>query len=157
MLHVSSVCFSEFLKYRFFFAPSQTDVDDHEYWEHHERRQGWPLQKKAKHNQYERHVLRMSYPCVESVHSEFVMLLRLVEHSPCRGKHQETSDDDDIAEDMQWIKVRVEFPPDQRVPEVSRLVTKKICLRKLVLQPSREQIDGQRKSVHFGKQGDDEG
>src|SRR5262249_20739568 len=56
---------------------------------------------------------------------------------------------------MEWIEVRVNFPSKQRVPQMSRVMGKRIESRIAPHQPARNEIDGQRKPIHLDEQRND--
>ena len=62
---------------------------------------------------------------------------------------------DEVARDVQWVEVRVALEPQERVPEVSHVVTERIDARELPRQPSGEDIDREWKSVHLDEQRDE--
>jgi hypothetical protein len=49
-----------------------------------------------------------------------------VEDAPRRGQDSKAADDDKVTEDVQGIEVRVTFPTQERVPQMSGLMREKI-------------------------------
>ena len=72
-----------------------------------------------------------------------------------RGRQKNKStENEDIAQNMQRIEVRIYFPAEQRVPQVSCIMRKWIEPTMTSNQPAGDEIDRQRKAVHFDKESD---
>src|SRR5262249_5351531 len=81
-----------------------------------------------------------------------MLALGLIEHTPGRRKHNESTTKQQGAEDVEKIPVRVALPAEQGPPEVSRIMRQEVQPRIAPAQPSCQQVDGQWEAIHLGKQ-----
>src|SRR6266540_1136394 len=84
-------------------------------------------------------------------------LLRAVEHAPCRCDQHEAGADEHETENVKRPEMRVGLPAEHHLEEMSGIVRKPIHVGIAALQPSREEIDGEREAVHLGEQRHQEG
>ena len=83
------------------------------------------------------------------------MLLRFIESPPSRGNQEEPDKNEREAQNMEWPGMRIRFPAEHRFQQMASVMGKPVDVWIMALQPSREEIDGKRKSVHLGKQRDE--
>src|SRR6266849_5099988 len=87
---------------------------------------------------------------------EGMRLLRLVERIPGSGKQSKASEDDNVAEQVERVQMRITFPAHKRFPEVPRVVREQVDTRERTAKPPGKQVDGQGEAVHLGKECHDE-
>lgn len=78
-------------------------------------------------------------------------LLSVVEGLPGRGNHEETGADEHEAEKMERPGMRIGLPAEHHLKKMAGVVGKPVDVRIIALQPSGDEIDCKRKSVHFRK------
>jgi hypothetical protein len=83
--------------------------------------------------------------------------LSLVEHPPGGGDQDEPAADQQEAEEMERPEMRIGTPAEHHLEQMARIVGEPIDVRVAALQPSRQQIDAERESVHLREQGHQEG
>src|SRR5579885_224551 len=120
--HVICVRGSELGEHLFLFPVSEPGIHDNQDWKHYERRNGRPLKEETKHDDHKGYVLRMPDCGVRPRRRELVSTLSGVQHLPRRGEQDVTRDDEDHAEKMQRVRVRISLPPEQGMPEVAGVV-----------------------------------
>src|SRR3974390_319322 len=81
--------------------------------------------------------------------------LRVIEDLPRRGDQEEPSADECEAEEMERTEVRLRLPSEHHFRQVARIVCEPVDGRVSALQPTGEEEDRQRKSVHLRKQCDE--
>src|SRR5215813_11454825 len=81
-----------------------------------------------------------------------MLALGLVEHSPGRREQHESTANQQGAEDVEGIPVRVALPAENGPPEVSRIMRQEVQPRIAPAQPSCQQVDSQWEAIHLGKQ-----
>src|SRR6266702_4125647 len=88
--------------------------------------------------------------------SESMRPLRLVEHVPGSSKQEKSSEDHHIAEQMERIQMRISLPTHKGFPEMTSVVREQVDTWKSTAKPSGQQVDGQRETIHHGKERHDE-
>ena len=116
----------------------QAHVHPHEDREHRERQDRRPLDQEPQHDQDEPRVVGVAHVRTGARGGQPVGLLGRVEHPPGGCQQDESSGDEDIAQQVQRVQVWVTPPPQQRFPEVSTVVRQKIDPGVAPLKPSRE-------------------
>jgi len=96
----------------------QPPVDEDQDWEHHQGRDGGPLQQEADHDEEEAVVLRVPDSRVRTGRREAVVLCGFVEHLPRGGDQPESAADERVAGQVERAQVRVAGPADQVIPQM---------------------------------------
>src|SRR6516162_8218692 len=87
---------------------------------------------------------------------EGMALLGIEEHAPGRGDQPETSADQHETQNMKRPKVQFPLPAEYHLEQMSGVVREPVDAGIPRLQPTREEIDAQRKAVHLREQRDQE-
>src|SRR5262249_30841243 len=85
---------------------------------------------------------------------QLATLLRVIEHAPSGRDQYEPSTDQHVAQDMEQPEMWVALPAEDHFEQVPGIVRKPINFRKPALQQARQEVDGEGKTIHFGKQRD---
>src|SRR6266496_1536913 len=150
--HIPSVFLAKLGQHFSLFATCKLHVHRHENRKHDESDDCRLLEKKTQHDEYEAIILRVANVSVRTCQSKGLRMLRIIEHFPSSREKNKSAEDQNIAQNVERIKVRVDLPTQKRVPQVSRIMGKRIKPRIPPHQPARNEIDGQRKSVHLNEQ-----
>jgi hypothetical protein len=86
-------------------------------------------------------VLWVAHPGVWAAHGEPPFALRRVEDSPGRGEKSGPSEDEEVAENMDGVRMRISLEAEKRVPEVSSIVREGVEPRKPAPQPTGEDVE----------------
>src|SRR5215217_1523015 len=78
--------------------------------------------------------------------------LRSIEDIPGSSEQDVPTSDEDIAQDVQRVEVRVTLPSQEYCWEVSVVVREQVNARVAAAEPSREQVDRQRETIHLGEE-----
>src|SRR3974377_667050 len=81
--------------------------------------------------------------------------LRVIEHLPCRRDQNETSADESKADEVERTEVRLRLPTEHHFQQVARVVREPVDTRVSALQPTGEEKNRQRKSIHLREQRDE--
>ena len=120
------VFFTEFGKDLAFLSTRKPNIHRHQDWKHGECNQSRPLKKKSNHDEDETDVLRMAHVGVRTRRRQPLGALRLVERLPCRREQNETAEDENVAEQMERIEMRVAPPAKDRVPQMAGVMRERI-------------------------------
>ena len=126
-------------------AVSESHIHGDEYRKHYKRWNRGPLQQEPHHNQYESDVLRVTHMRIWSRGCEFMLLLCFVEDAPGCRQQDESAKYQNVAQDMEEIKMRISLQPKQRVPQMTGIVSVQIQSGIAAAQPTRE-LSRKRKS-----------
>ena len=99
----------------------------------------------------------MPYPAIWTCSGKFSFFLGRMQHHPSAIDEVKACKNEQIGNQMNRVGMGIAFKAENCIPEMTTAMSKDICLRKLCLQPPGEKIDGQRKAVHFNKQGHNKG
>src|SRR6266508_5448358 len=100
-------------------APGEAHVHRHQDREHHQRRDGGPLQEEADHDGDEADVLRVAHAGVRPGRGQLARALRLVEHLPRGAEQDEAAEDQDVTRQVQHVPVWVAADAEDRLPELA--------------------------------------
>ena len=98
----------------------------HQDWKHGECNQSRPLEQKPKHDEDKTDVLRMAHIGVRSPRRQRMRALRLVKNFPRRREQDEAAEDENVAEQMERIEMRVALPSKDRVPQMAGVMRERI-------------------------------
>src|SRR5574341_513929 len=90
--------------------------------------------------------------CVRPGGRERAGPLRGVQNLPGIGQQNETAADEHNAQDMKRAEMRVGTPAEENFQEMAGVVREPVNAGVATLQPAREQVDGQWKTVHFSEE-----
>lgn len=99
----------------------------------------------------------MPNPGIRARGVQDVLALGVVECVPGCRQQVEAMGQEDAAGNVQPAKMRISFFTQKCEPKAPRVVRQQIQAGVPGLEPSRQQIHSQGKTIHFHKQGDDEG
>src|SRR6516225_8447809 len=89
------------------FGMGKPNVHPHQQREHDQRQDGGPLKEESEHDGDESDVLRMPHVGIDAGGRELMLALCPVEYGPGGGEENESSNDQQVAQDMQDAGVRV--------------------------------------------------
>src|SRR5208337_5368191 len=98
----------------------------------------------------------MANPGVHARRREAMLLLGGIERVPGVGEHQESAEDQDIAENVERPEVRVAPPSEHHFQQMTAVMRPEVDAGKMLLQPSRKEVDRQGEAIHLREQRDDE-
>src|SRR5262245_44228389 len=81
-------------------------------------------------------------------------LLRVIKHAPRRSDQYKPSTNQHIAKDMEQPEMWVGLPAEDHFEQMTGIVGEPVDVGKPALQPTRQEINGEWKAIHFGKQRD---
>lgn len=139
------------------FLLGEAGIGDDENRKHGECYEGRPLNEEAEHDEHKGGIVRVPDLGIGSGCCQTVIALGLVEHMPGFGEQEESDDDEEIACEVNGIEVRTAFPSDEGLEQLAGVVGHEIKLRIPLPQPAGEEINRQRKAVHFDEERHDEG
>src|SRR5882672_11326853 len=93
---------------------------------------------------------------VDAGGSERLPTLRLVKRLPAGRDQDEAGANEGKAQEVEGTEMWVGSPAEHLLQKVSGVMREPIDARKTAFQPTRQQIDRQRKAVHLGEQRDEE-
>jgi len=120
------VFFTEFGKDLAFLSTRKPNIHRHQDWKHGECNQSRPLKKKSNHDEDETDVLRMAHVGVRTPRRQRMRALRLVKNFPRRREQDEAAEDENVAEQMERIEMRVAPPAKDRVPQMAGVMRERI-------------------------------
>ena len=101
-------------------------------------------------------VLRVSHIGVGPSRREGSLPLGSKQHAPCTGQKQESRRDDQITRQMNRVQMWIAPKTEVACTEMAEVIAQWINARVSFCQPSRQEVDGQRKSIHLREERDDE-
>src|SRR5665647_1241401 len=147
-LRIMLILFPEFGARLLFFGSGQPHVHVNQNWKHRQGDDSRPLQQESEHDHHEPGILRMPDFCVRSGCGQGMPSLRPVQHLPRIGQQEEPCNDQDIAQQVKRAEMRIAAPAEQLFQQVPGIMRERIDARNAIGEPSRQQVDGERKTVH---------
>src|SRR5712691_5487367 len=104
-------------------AMCKSNVHGHQNRKHDQRDKRRPLEQEPEHDCDKPDVLWMAHISIGPGRCELTLTLGGVEHTPRCGEEQESSKNQQVARDMDWVRMRVAPEAQERVPEMAEVVT----------------------------------
>src|SRR5437868_2921437 len=86
---------------------------------------------------------------------KLVRLLGDVKYFPSRREQRKSSKNENVAENVKNVEVRIALETEQRVPQMPRIVRKETDAGITISKPAGKQVDRQGEAIHLRKKSND--